>query len=207
MARYLGPKCKKCRREGEKLGLRGRCTGAKCGYVRRKYAPGQHGPKQTRKLSEYGTQLRAKQKMKLLYGVLERQFGGYINKATHQAGATGDNLLKLLEKRLDNVLYRAGWARSRNMARQLVSHRHVLLNGVRVKTPSISTRIGDEITIRNSDKARKFFEQITKEPVGERPSWVEVDEKNYRVKIVADPVSADLGESLNTQLIVEFYSR
>jgi len=207
MARYLGPKCKKCRREGEKLGIRARCNSPKCGYVKRRYGPGQHGPKRSPKMSEYGLQLRAKQKMKLIYGLMERQFSRYMDKADRQTGATGDNLLKLLERRLDNVLYRAGYGKSRNMARQLISHRHFYVNSVRVKTPSIQVEVGDEIAIRDNEKAVKFFEQVLKERVGDTPSWIEVDEKNNKIKIVAEPVPTDLGENLNTQLIVEFYSR
>lgn len=207
MGRYIGPKCKKSRREGEKLLLRGRCHSAKCGASKRNYPPGQHGPKGAPKLTGYGIQLRAKQKVKLIYGLYERQFSKYVRECTKMKGATGENLVKRLEERLDNVVYRAGYGLSRNMSRQLVSHRHIILNGKRVKTPSIRVKVGDEISIRENEKAKKFFDEIYKNKIIETPSWLSVDPKKHTIKVVAGAEVAKLAETLNTQLIVEFYSR
>lgn len=207
MGRYLGPKCKKSRREGEKLLLRGRCHTAKCGASKRNYPPGQHGPKGAPKLTGYGVQLRAKQRVKLMYGILEKQFVRYVQKCTKQRGATGENLIKLLEQRLDNVIYRSGYGVSRNMARQLVSHRHFYINGERVKTPSFQVKVGDEISIRDNDKAKKLFDDFYKHKIIDTPSWITVDPKKHYIKVVAEPDPTKLAETVNTQLIVEFYSR
>ncbi len=210
MGKYLGPKCRLCRREGTKLFLKGEvCYTSKCPLVKRKYPPGIHGLKRTGRLSEYGLQLREKQKAKRIYGILEKQFKNYFKKAYRQKGFTGENLLKLLEKRLDNVIYRAGFASSRSMARQIVNHGHILVNNHKVNIPSYQVKVNDVIKVK---KTSRLFSQI-KERVQakikqiELPSWFSVDEKNLEIKILSEPKAEDLPKDIDVRLIVEFYSK
>ena len=209
MARYIGPVCKLCRREGMKLYLKGdRCYSEKCAYTRRPYPPGQHGQGRI-KLSEYAIRLREKQKVRRIYGVLEQQFRGYYHNASARKGRTGEEMLSLLERRLDNLVYRLGFAGSRSDARQLLRHGHVRVNDKRVDIPSYVVRVGDTITL--TDKARKFkrvvaaFEGADKRPV---LTWLEVDRENFAGKIKGSPVRDELNEPvIDEQLIVEYYSR
>ncbi|WAC07678.1 MAG: 30S ribosomal protein S4 [Thermodesulfobacteriota bacterium] len=208
MARYRGAVCKLCRREDQKLFLKGdRCFSDKCGFERRNYPPGQHGQRRG-KFSDYGNQLREKQKVKRMYGLLERQFRKCFRTAERKSGITGENFLILLERRLDNIVFRLGFAYSRNQGRQLVSHNHVLVNGKRVNIPSYIVKAGDVVEI--SEKSQKM--PLIKEAVEavERlgvPSWLELDKENYRGKVIAFPERKDLTMPVQEQLIVELYSR
>jgi small subunit ribosomal protein S4 len=200
--------CKLCRREDQKLFLKGdRCFSDKCGFERRNYPPGQHGQRRG-KFSDYGNQLREKQKVKRMYGLLERQFRKCFRTAERKSGITGENFLILLERRLDNIVFRLGFAYSRNQGRQLVSHNHVLVNGKRVNIPSYIVKAGDVVEI--SEKSQKM--PLIKEAVEavERlgvPSWLELDKENYRGKVIAFPERKDLTMPVQEQLIVELYSR
>ncbi len=208
MARNTGPVCKQCRREGIKLFLKGeRCFSDKCSFDRRPYAPGQHGQRRG-KASEYARHLREKQKVRRIYGVLEKQFSIYFKKADLAKGVTGDNLIKLLERRVDNVVYRMGFANTRMAGRQLVRHNHVLVNGKRVNVPSYLVKAGDEITIR--DRSRKI--SIIQEALEARErhgwdGWLEVDTKGFKGTFKEIPNVEDLQLPIEPQLIVEFYSR
>ena len=208
MARYTGPKCRLCRREGTKLFLRGdRCYTDKCAYERRPYAPGDHG-RRRKKSSDYEIQLREKQKVKRLYGVLETQFRRYFEIAEAKKGVTGTNLLRLLELRLDNVVYRLGFANSRNQARQLVRHGHFMVNGRKVDIPSYQVRVNDVIEVK--EKSRKLpVIQEAQEVVARRgiPSWLELDADNYRGVVKALPEREDITFPINENLIVELYSK
>lgn len=209
MARYTGPVCRMCRREGTKLFLKGeRCTSGKCAFDRRSTAPGQHGAA-NKKVREYGMQLREKQKTRRYYGVLERQFANYFEEADRRTGMTGENLLILLERRLDNVVYRMGMAESRKEARQLVLHGHFTLNGKKVTVPSISVRVGDVVTVkessRDSAKLKGLMEGLASKQVA--PKWLEVDKENAVAKVVALPTREDIDFDFNEQLIVELYSK
>ncbi len=208
MARYTGSKCRFCRREGTKLFLRGdRCYTDKCAYERRPYAPGQHG-RRRKKSSNYEIQLREKQKVKRLYGVLERQFRKYFEIAEAKKGVTGTNLLRLLECRLDNVVYRLGFANSRNQARQLVKHGHFMVNGRKVDIPSYQVRVGDVIEVK--EKSRKIpVIQEAQEVVARRgiPSWLELDAENFKGTVKALPEREDITFPINENLIVELYSK
>lgn len=206
MARYIGPKCKLSRREGTDLFLKSgvRPLESKC---RAQTAPGQHGAKRTR-LSDYGLQLREKQKLRRMYGVLERQFRNYYKKAAQQKGATGENLLQLLECRLDNVVYRMGFAATRAEARQLVGHKAILVNDQVVNIPSYQVKAGDVISVR--EKARKQLRiQNAMQIAGEmgRPEWVEVDEKKFTGTFKSVPERGDLLPDINENLVVELYSK
>ena len=208
MARYRGPVCRLCRREGVKLFLKGdRCYTDKCAMERRPYPPGQHG-QMRRKKTEYALLLREKQKLKRIYGMLEKQFKRYFEEAERQKGVTGENLLVLLERRLDNVIYRAGLANSRNQARQLVRHGHVLVNGKKVDIPSYQIDVGDEISIREKSREIPFVKEAT-EGVARRgvPAWLEVDYDNFKVKVKALPSREDIAIPVQEQLIIEFYSK
>ena len=208
MARYRGPVCRLCRREGVKLFLKGdRCYTDKCAMERRPYPPGQHG-QMRRKKTEYALLLREKQKLKRIYGVLEKQFRRYFEEAERQKGVTGENLLILLERRLDNVVYRMGFANSRNQARQLVRHGHVLVNGKKVDIPSYLVNIGDEIAIREKSREIPFIKEAM-ESVSRRgiPSWLEVDPDNFKGKVKALPTREEIAIPVQEQLIVEFYSK
>ena len=209
MARYVGPVCKLCRREGMKLYLKGeRCYSEKCAQTRRAYPPGQHGQARI-KLSEYAVRLREKQKVRRIYGVLERQFQGYFQEASRRKGRTGEEMLALLERRLDNVVHRLGFAASRPEARQLVRHGHVQVNGKRLDIPSYVVRVGDKLTL--TEGARKFkFVQAAIAGADKRPvaSWLEVDRANFTGNVKSPPVREDLNEpEIREQLVVEYYSR
>ena len=205
MARYTGPSCKLCRREGTKLYLKGeRCLSDKCAFNRRTTAPGQHGAAK-KKLTEYGMQLREKQKAKRYYGVLEKQFKNYYDIADNQEGIAGENLLRLLERRLDNVVYRMGLASSHKEARQLVLHGHFTVNGKNANIPSILVKPGDVIAVKETDSV-KIKELV--ENMGDRiaPKWLDVD-KNGSAKVVAMPERDDIDFEFNEQLIIELYSK
>ena len=209
MARYTGPACKLCRREGRKLFLKGeRCTSGKCALDRRHSAPGQHGAQGNKKLKEYGMQLREKQTAKRYYGVLEGQFKNYFEKADKAAGMTGDNLLTILETRLDNVVYRMGMASSRREARQLVLHGHFRLNGKKVNIPSLLVKAGDVITVRDESKSNAKVKELMEGLLSQTaPKWLEVDKDNAKAKVVALPAREDIDFDFNEQLIVELYSK
>ena len=208
MARYTGPVCKLCRREGEKLFLKGeRCYSEKCSIGRRAYAPGQHGQGR-KKTSEYGLHLRAKQRARRYYGVNEVQFSHYFEMAKRKTGVTGENLLKILESRLDNVVYRAGLASSRAEARQLVGHGHFEVNGKRVDIASYLLKAGEVITIceksRSSEKIKAVIEANSGRPV---PSWLDANAESYTVKVLNLPERDAIDAPVEEQLIVEFYSK
>jgi small subunit ribosomal protein S4 len=206
MARDTGPQCKQCRREGQKLFLKGeRCLTEKCGVERRSYPPGEHGRGRVR-ASEYRNQLREKQKARRFYGVLERQFAGYYAKASRQEGVTGDNLLRLLERRLDNVLVRLGFAASRRQARQLVNHGHWLVNGRRVDIPSYQVRPDDVITIRPESGATDTIRQAT-ELTAAVPPWLQADHDALTAKVLRLPERSEITAPIAEQLIVELYSK
>lgn len=209
MARYTEATCRLCRRENLKLFLKGdRCYTDKCAFERRSYAPGQHGQRRGGKISDYGVQLREKQKVKRIYGVLEKQFRKYYEKAERQKGITGTNLLILLERRLDNVVYRMGFASSRNQGRQLVRHSHFTVNGRKINIPSYQVKIGDVIEVK--DKSRKIptvLEAIETVVRREMPSWLEVDGANFRGAVKEFPNREELTMPINEQLIVELYSK
>lgn len=208
MSRYTGPVCKQCRREGKKLFLKGdRCYTGKCAIERRSYAPGQHGQNRS-KNSEYGLQLRAKQQARRYYGVQEGQFHKYFLMAERKAGMTGENLLKICESRLDNVVYTLGWASSRAEARQLVTHAHYEVNGKKVDIPSYLLKAGDVVSIkaksRDSVKIKAVLEANASRPV---PTWLDVDAENLSAKVVALPEREQIGAPVEEHLIVEFYSK
>ncbi len=213
MARYTGPVCKLCRREGEKLFLKGaRCLSDKCAFERRAYPPGEHGrDTQFRRgrASDYALQLREKQKARRIYGLMERQFRRYFKNAQSRTGLTGDNLLSILESRLDNVVYRMGYADSRNHARQLVQHGHMLVNGVKTSAPSYLVRPGDVISVREGSRNRKYFRDIREymEARQAPPEWVAVDVNTLQGTIIRMPERRDIIAPINEQLIVEYYSR
>jgi small subunit ribosomal protein S4 len=209
MAHYTGPVCRLCRREGSKLFLKGeRCYSAKCSFDRRGYAPGQHGRARTR-FSEYRVQLREKQKVKRIYGVLERPFRNYFERADRMRGVTGANLLQLLERRLDNVVYRAGWARSRSEARQLVRHGHVRVNGRRVDIPSFSVRVGDVVEMKEASRTREPVREGVEfhESLGLSAPWLDVDGKEFKATIARKPEREDITMQIDEQLIIELYSK
>ncbi len=208
MARYTGPACKLCRREGKKLYLKGeRCTSGKCAIDRRSTAPGQHGAAK-KKMGEYGVQLREKQATRRYYGVLEKQFKNYYDEAARKEGMTGENLLILLERRLDNVVYRMGMAESHRDARQLVLHAHFTLNGKKVNIPSILVKPGDVISVkessRDSSKIKGLAEALESKTA---PKWLDVDKTNLQAKVVSFPAREDIDFDFNEQLIVELYSK
>lgn len=208
MARYTGPVCRLCRREGMKLYLKGeRCYTDKCAIDRRNYAPGQHGQRRS-KQSEYGSQLREKQKVRRVYGVLENQFNTYFKKADRQTGITGDNLLTTLERRLDNVVYRLGFADSRAQARQFVRHNHFTLNGSKANIPSMQLKVGDVIKLKEKSKDSAIIKEIV-EGLGQKtpPAWLELDVENLSGKVVALPNREDIDLPIQEHLIVELYSR
>ena len=208
MARYTGPACKLCRREGKKLYLKGeRCTSGKCALERRNTAPGQHGAAK-KKMGEYGLQLREKQTTRRYYGVLERQFKNYYEEAARKEGMTGENLLILLERRLDNTVFRMGLAESHREARQLVLHAHFTLNGKKVNIPSILVKPGDVIAVkessRDSAKIKALAEALESKTA---PKWLDVDKTNLQAKVVSFPAREDIDYDFNEQLIVELYSK
>ncbi|MDL2294534.1 30S ribosomal protein S4 [Ruminococcaceae bacterium OttesenSCG-928-D13] len=208
MARYTGAVCRLCRRENQKLFLKGdRCYSEKCAMVRRSFPPGQHGGNMMRrKTSEYGLQLRAKQKAKRYYGVLESQFAKYYDMAVRRPGITGENLLRLLETRLDNVVYRAGYAMSRKEARQLVLHRHFKVNGQIVNIPSYLLKEGDKVSVKSTD-CEKIKESAEKNASRPMPSWMSRDGEKMAVSIDKQPEREDIDFDIEEQLIVELYSK
>lgn len=208
MARDLGASCRKCRREGEKLFLKGaRCFSIKCAITKREYAPGQHGARKP-KLSNFGLQMREKQKVKRIYGLLERQFRGYFAKATRSKGITGTVLLQMLERRLDNVIYQSGFATSRKEARQIVGHGFVLVNDRHVNIPSFLVKKDDELTVNSTNNDLKFIkENIEASKERAVPVWLNVDPEHRRIKVVRFPEREDIQYTINEQLIVELYSR
>ena len=209
MARYTEASCRLCRRENLKLFLKGdRCYGDKCAFERRPYAPGQHGQRRGGKMSDYQLQLREKQKVKRIYGVLEKQFRRYYYRAEKQKGITGTNLLVLLECRLDNMVYRMGFASSRNQARQLIRHNHILVNNRRVNIPSYQVKVGDVVEIRESSRKTPAI-QGAMETVVRRgiPTWIELERENFKGKLNAFPNREDLTMPIQEQLIVELYSK
>jgi len=213
MARYHGPVCKLCRREGEKLFLKGaRCVSPKCSVERRTYPPGQHGKDASFKRgrgSDYALQLREKQKARRIYGILERQFRRYFSEALRRPGLTGSNLLTILETRLDNVIYRLGWADSRAHARQLVQHGHFTVNGRKTNIPSFLVRSGDVITVREGSRNRKYFKEMRAymDDRSQAPEWLNVDVAAMQGTVVRTPERRDIDMPLSEQLIVEYYSR
>lgn len=208
MGKYTGPACRLCRREGLKLFLKGdRCYSDKCAFERRSYVPGQHGQARV-KVSNYGLQLREKQKVKRMYGLLERQFRTCFEKADWQKGVTGTNLLVLLERRLDNAVYRIGFASARRQARHLVRHNHFLVNGKRVNIPSYLVKVGDVIEIKEKSRSilaiNEAVEAVVRRGV---PQWLELDKDNFRGTVKAYPMREDLTMPMQEQLIVELYSK
>lgn len=209
MARYTGPVCKLCRREGLKLFLKGeRCFTPKCAIDRRNQPPGQHGLRRRGKTSDFGLQLREKQKARRTYGVLEKQFRRHFDTAERRPGVTGENLLQVLESRLDNLVYRLGIADSRPQARQIVNHGHVLVNGRKADIPSYICKPGDVISVRPDRLTDEYFKTVL---VGiarkDVPGWLQLDPRNLSGKVVSLPARNDLELNLNEQLIVEYYSR
>lgn len=212
MSRYTGPVCKLCRREGEKLFLKGaRCFSPKCAIERRSYPPGEHGREsqyRRRRVSDYSRQLREKQKTRRIYGMKERQFRRFYSNALQQRGLTGENLLTMLERRLDNVVYRLGYADSRAQARILVTHGHFNVNGRRTDVPSMLMEQGDEIEVREGSRKRTYFKELP--AVAETktvPAWLERDVNKLSGQIAKMPERSDIDANLNEQLIVEYYSR
>jgi small subunit ribosomal protein S4 len=209
LARNLDPKCKQCRREGEKLFLKGeKCFTDKCGIEKRSYPPGQHGQRRGGRLSDYGVQLREKQKLRKIYGMLEKQFRSYYAEADRLKGVTGENLLQLLESRLDNVVYRMGIGVSRSESRQLVRHNSITVNGNRVNIPSYQVKPGDQVAVAEASKNQLRVKAAT-EAADERgfPEWVEVDVKKLTGTFKNKPQRDDLPPTINESLIVELYSK
>lgn len=209
MARNLDPKCRQCRREGEKLFLKGeKCFTDKCAIERRSYAPGQHGQRSGQRMSDYGVQLREKQKIRRLYGILERQFRKVYAEADRRRGQTGENLLQLLEGRLDTVAYRMGFGASRSEARQIVRHNGVFINGKRVNIPSFNVRPGDVVELTEGSRA-SLRVKAALEAAESRgyPEWIEVDAKAGKGTFKAYPLRSELPATLNEGLVVELYSR
>ena len=207
MARYTDSVCRQCRREGAKLFLKGdRCFGAKCAIVKRPTPPGQHGVSR-KKQSQYGIQLREKQKARRAYGVLEGQFRGYFQQASRMKGVTGENLLMLLERRLDNVVYRLGMGDSRAHARQLVTHGHIRVNGKKVNIPSFRVKLNAEITIRSGSQSMENLKQLREEGNRMVPKWLSLDHENLVGKVIAMPQRDDIDLTIEEHQIVELYSR
>ncbi|MEQ8253078.1 MAG: 30S ribosomal protein S4 [Smithellaceae bacterium] len=209
MARYTDSSCRLCRREGLKLFLKGdRCYSEKCAFERRGYAPGQHGQSHKKQASDYGVQLREKQKLKRMYRLLEKQFRGYFEKADQLKGITGTNLLVLLERRMDNMVYRMGFSNSRDEARQLVTHGHFLVNSKPVNIPSYLLKAGDVVTVkegsRNITRIQEAMETVTRRGV---PQWLAMDKENFNATIKMLPVREDLTMPVQEQLVVELYSK
>ena len=210
MARYIGPVCRQCRREGMKLYLKGeRCHSEKCAIEKRNFIPGQHGKDRAKKIVGYGLQLREKQKVRRVYGVLERQFRNGFEKAALQKGITGENLMQNLERRLDSVIYRMGFGTSRAQARQVVRHGHINVNGRKCNIPSALVNVGDEITVRESSKNNATILSARDATAhAPAPNWIEVDREGLKGRVQSLPKREDLVQiQLNEQLIVELYSK
>jgi len=208
MARYTGPVCKICRRFGMKLFLKGeRCFGPKCAIERRNYPPGIHGQRR-RKMSEFGAQLREKQKARAIYGVLERQFSKHFVEAERRPGVTGENLLQLLETRLDNVVYRLGFADSRKQARQIVLHGHIILRGHKTDIPSALVKVGDVISVHPTSRGSEYFKMVqdtlTRKSV---PNWLTLDIAELTGRVLSLPTRDEIDSTVSEQLVVEHYSR
>lgn len=209
MARNIGAACRRCRRENIKLFLKGdRCYSDKCAFERRAFGPGQHGQNRFKKMSDYAIQLREKQKVKSMYGMLEGQFRLTFDKAEAQKGVTGENLLVLLERRLDNAVFRSGFASSRNQARQIVRHKHVLVNGKRVDIPSFQVSVDDVITLKEKSRANAGIidnlEAVVRRGV---PSWLELDKDNFKATVKNLPNREEITMPIQERLIVELYSK
>ena len=209
MGRNIDNKCKQCRRVGEKLFLKGeRCLSPKCAMVKRNYVAGFHGPKMRRKLSDYGQQLVEKQKAKKFYGLMEKQFRLTFDKARKKSGDAGKNFLRMLEMRLDNVIYRLGYATSRAQARQLVNHGHFTLNGKKASTPSIIVKEGQEIKIKKSSIKAPYFRNNTERIIkSDRPGWLNFVAEDMSAKVLHEPKDLDLPQNINVQVIIEYYSK
>lgn len=210
MGRYTGPVCRLCRREGAKLYLKGtRCYGTKCAIEKRNYAPGQHGQARQRgKPSQYGIQLREKQKLRRIYRLQEAQFHNYFREASQQKGVTGENFLRLLERRLDNVVYRMGFAASRDQARHLVNHGHFLVNGRRVDVPSLLMRPGDVVQLKErSHNVPQVVANLELNKTHQVPAWLEIDPTTFSGKVLNVPVREEIDTQVREQLVVEFYSK
>ena len=209
MGRNLDSSCKQCRRVGEKLFLKGeRCTGPKCGIVKRNFAPGFHGPKGKKRLSDYGLQLQEKQKAKKYYGMLEKQFHLTFVKASTKKGDAGVNFLKALESRLDNVIFRLGWATSRSQARQLVTHGHFTINGRKTDIPSFVVKVGQVLKVKKSSESSKYFRNLgDRVKKADRPSWLNFDVADSSAKALHEPKEADLPQNFNVKMIIEYYSK
>lgn len=210
MAKNLDSKCKLCRRAGEKLFLKGdRCLSPKCAVVRRPYAPGIHGHNPSRGGSEFGRQLAMKQKIKRLYGVMERQFRHHFDEVKKRPGITGDQLLSRLERRLDNVVYRLGFAASRVQAKQLVSHKMFEVNGKRMNIPSCEVNVGDVIVLKQTKREKTYFKNLTETLKNKKDisHWLELDAEKLSGKVIAEPSREDVGVSVNPQMVVEYYSK
>ncbi|MCK5073329.1 MAG: 30S ribosomal protein S4 [Bacteriovoracaceae bacterium] len=209
MARYIGSVCKLCRRENDKLFLKGtRCFTDKCGMERRPYPPGQHGQRRT-KISDFGIQLREKQKLKRIYGIKEKPMRNLFGTAVRMKGVTGENVLSLLERRLDNVVYKAGFAASRNEARQLVKHNHFILNGRKATIPSMKVSKNDVIELKSKSKESSKFKNAIENNLSYRevPSWIDIDKDNYKTTVKDLPKREDITASIEERLIVELYSK
>lgn len=209
MARHTGSVCKLCRREGTKLFLKGeRCLSEKCALDRRNFPPGQHGQGRQSKMQEYGRQLREKQKARRTYGVLERQFRRYYDSASRMPGVTGENILKLLESRLDNIVYRLGFAASRSAARQLVRHRHIEVNGRTVNIPSYIVKLGDVVAVREGSRDLEMIHESLRHLGRTREmTWLDLDKSQLSGKMIAEPSREDIQIPLEEHLIVELYSK
>jgi small subunit ribosomal protein S4 len=207
MARYTGPVCRLCRREGMKLFLKGEKCLTKCTFEKRSSPPGMHQQRR-RKVSDFALQLREKQKARRIYGVLEKQMRNTFDRAAEEKGATGETLLQNLERRLDNTIYRAGFAKSRSQARQLVTHGHIDVNGRTAKTPSYFVKSGDTLSVKESSRASNYFKEAQNwAKTQTRPGWLETDPETFTAKVLALPTREQIEAQVNTQLIVEHYSR
>lgn len=209
MATYHGARCRLCRRQGVKLFLKGqRCSTDKCAIERRAYAPGQHGQRRRRKPSDYGIQLKEKQKAKAIYGVMEKQFKNYYKEADRQKGVTGENLMRLLERRLDNVAYRLGFAPSRSAARELIVHGHLRVNGKKVDIPSFLVKSGEEISVKERSQSNLDVRLSVDAKAGVGTvGWLELDPKKFMGRVLELPSREQIPSPVNEQLIVNFYSR
>ena len=209
MSRYTGPVCKLCRREAQKLFLKGeRCLTPKCAMEKRPFPPGQNATSRQRKMSQYATQLREKQKLRRTYGVTERVFRTYFSKATKQEGVTGENFLRILERRLDNVVYRLGFAASRSAARQLVAHGNVMVNGRKVDIPSFLVKKDMEIAVNEQMSSNVFVvDSVEHARIRKVPTWLSLDENAAKGKVLSMPNRSEIATEVNEQVIVEFYSR
>lgn len=209
MARYTGPRCKICRRHGQQLFLKGdKCLTDKCPVKRRPYPPGQHGQRRGRKVSDFGQQLREKQRTRRIYGVLERQFRNHFELADQQAGPTGENLLRVLEQRLDNVVYRLGFGDSRSQARQLVRHGHFMLNGRKTDVPSALVKAGDVVSVKPESRESEYFKLIGDKLARiDTPAWLSLNAAAQSGRVVRLPQRDEVGMDINEPLIVEYYSR